>query len=145
MDNQVGVRKAIILSVTAIFGLIALWLIIGSAIWGFGVATAGIFGRGEAEKRIQSAEFRIQAYDRFFNQYASIKSLEGQIDELTAQLATLSPGTRDYSYVSSSLVGVKGLRHTAIQQYNADARKEYTEGQFRDNSLPYQIPDTQYP
>lgn len=127
-----------------LLGVALVWLLI-AAIWGLGVATAGIYGRGEAEKRLESAQFRIVAYDHFFNQYASIKSLEGQIDELTAQLAGLTPGTRDYTYVSSSLAGVKGLRHTAIQQYNADARKSYTEGQFRDASLPYQIPDTPYP
>lgn len=130
---------AIVLAVIA-----GIWLIV-AAIWGLGVATAGIYGRGEAQKQIQSSEFRIESYQYFFNQYASIKSLEGKIDELTAQLQQLQPGTREYNYTLSSLTGVKGLRHEAIQKYNADARKEYTEGQFRDKSLPYQIPDTPYP
>ncbi len=124
--------------------LIVAWLII-AAFWGLGVATAGLYGRGEAHKQIQSADFRLAAYNHFFNLYASIKSLEGKIDELTAQLEQFEPGTRDYSYTLSALTGVKGLRHEAIQQYNADAAKDYTIGQFRAVGLPYYIPDTEYP
>lgn len=138
-------KKAIAIGVASFLGVcLVIWFLVG-AIWGFGVATAGIYGRGEAHKQIKSADFRIAAYDKFFNQYASVKALEGQIDELTATLATMEPGTREYTYTQSALTGVKGLRHTAIQQYNADAMKNWTEGQFRDNDLPYQIPDTAYP
>ncbi len=128
----------------AVAVILVIWLFV-VAVWGIGVATAGIFGSGEAYKQIQSAEFRIEAYQYFYNQYASIKGMEGKIDELTAQLKMLEPGTREYNYTLSSLTGVKGLRHEAIQKYNADAQKGYTEGQFRDKSLPYQIPDTTYP
>lgn len=130
--------------VLAVIGIVLVWGLV-AGIWGLGVATAGLYGRGEAHKVINSADFRIAAYEHFFNQYASIKSLEGQIDELTATLALMEPGTREYNYTLTSLTGAKALRHTAIQQYNADAMKDWTEGQFRDNDLPYQIPDTQYP
>jgi hypothetical protein len=44
-----------------------------------------------------------------------------------------------------SLTGVKGARHQAIAKYNQDVLKDYTEGQFKDRDLPYQIPDTNYP
>jgi hypothetical protein len=125
-------------------GIALIWGLV-AGIWGLGVATAGIYGRGEAHKEINSADFRIAAYESFFNQYASIKGLEGQIDELTATLALLEPGTREYNYTLTSLTGTKGLRHQAIQRYNADAMKDWTEGQFRDADLPYQIPDTNYP
>lgn len=132
------IALTIVVSIAAIWGMIA-------GIWGLGVATAGIYGRGEAHKVINSSDFRIAAYDHFFNQYASIKSLESQIDELTATLALLEQGTREYNYTLTSLTGVKNLRHQAIQQYNADAMKDWTEGQFRDAQLPYQIADTDYP
>jgi hypothetical protein len=131
--------------VAATIGVVVLVWVLVIGVWGFGVATAGIYGKGEAHKQIQSADFRLQAYNSFFDQYASIKSLEGQIDELTAQLEMTSKGTREYAYTLSSLTGTKGLRHTAIQKYNADAQKNWTQGQFRDNDLPYQIPDTEYP
>lgn len=127
--------------VIALLGI--LWgLAIG--VWGFSVATAGIYGRGEAHKQINSAEFRIQAYEHFFEACSSIQGLEGSIDELTAQL----DGTTDQrmrNIVASSLAGVKSARHQAIADYNADARKNYTEGQFRDNDLPFRIVDSNYP
>ncbi|OGY23554.1 MAG: hypothetical protein A2126_03000 [Candidatus Woykebacteria bacterium GWB1_45_5] len=125
--------------------IIGFWLVIASTIWGLRVATAGIYGRGEAHIQIQSAPFRLEAYQSFFDQCASIQGLEGQIDELTAQLAQLEPGTRAYNYTLSSLTGAKGLRHNAIAKYNQDALKDYTEGQFRDNDLPYQLVDSDYP
>ena len=123
---------------------VLLWGLV-AGIWGLGVATAGLYGRGEAIKQIQSSEFRIQAYQYFFNQCASIQGLEGKIDELTIQLSLLTPGTREYNYTLASLTGVKGLRHEAIAKYNQDALKEYTEGQFRDKDLPYQLIDSNYP
>lgn len=137
--------KTVFWSIVGLIGVIALWLAIASAIWGFGVATAGIFGRGEAHKEIQSADFRIQAYQTFFNQCSSIQGLEGQIDELTATLEYYDRGSHEYNITVTSLGGVKGLRHQAIAKYNQDALKNWTEGQFRDADLPHQIPDTNYP
>jgi hypothetical protein len=137
--------KAIALSILGLVGFIVLWLAVASAIWGFGVATAGIFGRGEAHKEIQSADFRIQAYQTFFNQCASIQGLEGQIDELIAARESYERGSREYNITVTSIAGVKGARHQAITKYNQDTRKNWTEGQFRDADLPYQIPDTNYP
>lgn len=145
MDTNIPVGKIIGWSLVALVGVIALYLVIGSAVWGFGVATAGIFGRGEARKQIQSAEFRIEAYQTFFNQCGSIQGLEGQIDELEAQLKRFESGSREYNITAVSLTGVKGARHQAIAKYNQDANKDYTEGQFRDRNLPHQIPDTNYP
>ena len=133
-------------SVVLIFlAVLAAWIALAWAIWGLGVATAGIYGRGEARKQIQSAPFRIEAYQGFFNLCASIQGLEGRIDALDAQLAVLQPGTREYNLTLSSVTGVKGLRREAIARYNQDALKDYTEGQFRDRDLPFQLPDSDYP
>lgn len=145
MNDDVPVGRIIFYSILGLVGAIVLWIVLASAIWGFGVATAGIYGRGEARKQIQSAEFRIEAYQHFFNMCGSIQGLEGQIDELTAVLDTYEPGSREHNHYLNSLVGVKGARHQAIAKYNQDAFKDYTEGQFRDRDLPYQIPDTNYP
>lgn len=125
--------------------VIGLWLVIASAVWGLRVATAGIYGQGEARVKIQSAEFRIEAYQYFFNQCASIQGLEGKIDELALQLSQMQPGTREYNYTLSSLTGVRGLRREAIVKYNQDAMKDYMEGQFRDRKLPYQLGNNNYP
>ena len=125
--------------------LVGVWLFT-AAVWGIGVATAGIYGRGEAYKQIQSADFRIQGYQTFFNQCASIQGLEGQIDELNAALNKYyERGSREYNITVTSILGVKGARHQAIAKYNQDAVKNWTEGQFRDVDLPYRITDTNYP
>ena len=133
------------LAVLSVVGSLAVLLLVASAIWGFGVVTAPIFGSGEAYKEIQSSDFRIQAYQTFFNQCASIQGLEGQIDELVVALGYYERGSREYNITVTSIAGVKGARHQAIAKYNQDALKNWTEGQFRDNNLPYQISDTNYP
>lgn len=130
--------------VFTIIGILLAFWVLSIGIWGFGVATAGIYGRGEAHKQLNSAEFRITSYNHFFEACSSIQGLEGSIDELTTQLdATTSE--RDRGIVLSSLTGTKAARHQAIADYNADARKNYTEGQFRDNDLPFHINDSKYP
>lgn len=144
-DSQINWWQVIRWGLGSIVLVLVLWMTIASAIWGFRVATAGIYGAGEARKEIQSAPFRIAAYQTFFNQCASVQGLEGQIDELTAQLDALEPGTRAYEYTLSSLTGTRGLRHRAIAKYNQDALKDYTQGQFRDADLPYQLVDSDYP
>lgn len=137
--------KAFMWIIIAVLVITILWVAVATSVWGLRVATAGIYGRGEAIREIQSVEFRLEAYQYFFSQYASIKGLEGKIDELTVQLGQMEPGTREYNYTLSSLAGVKGLRHEAIQKYNADAQRNYTQGQFRDKDLPFQIVDSVYP
>ena len=119
--------------------------ILMSALWAFGVFTSPIVGKGEAYKEIQSKEFRLGAYNYFFNQYHSIIGLEGSIDENLATLELLEKGTKEYNRILTNVTALKSLRHQAIQEYNANATKEYTAGQFRDAQLPYQIEDTDYP
>ncbi|OHA75481.1 MAG: hypothetical protein A3I38_00605 [Candidatus Wildermuthbacteria bacterium RIFCSPLOWO2_02_FULL_47_10] len=145
MHDDPSVGKIIWYSILGIVGVLVLWIVLASAIWGFGVATAGIFGRGEAHKQIQSAANRIQAYDHFFNKCAAIQAGEARIDALLKEQKLYEPGSGDFARVSSSLTGVIIARHESIVQYNADASKDYTIGQFRDSDLPYQIPNTEYP
>ena len=131
--------KAVMWTAVSLAIIVGLWVGITSMVWGLRVATAGLYGRGEARIQIQSAPFRIQAYQSFFDQCASIQGLEGKISELEEQLAQTERGTREYNYTLSSLTGAKGLRLEAIAKYNQDALKNYTEGQFRDQDLPHQI------
>lgn len=135
-----GVGKGIALGIAGLLGI----LIVSFGLWGLGVALAPIFGRGEAHKQLNSAQYRIAAYDHFFEQCSSIQGTEGSIDALVAQLEN-TEGERARNLVNSSLAGAKALRLQAINDYNADARKGYTEGQFRDSDLPFYIEPTNYP
>ncbi|KKR91799.1 MAG: hypothetical protein UU42_C0007G0016 [Candidatus Woesebacteria bacterium GW2011_GWA1_41_13b] len=130
------------------WGLLILLIVLAGSIsiglWAFGVGTADIFGRGEARKQIQSAEFRISAYQTFFNQCAGIQGLEKSLDASFEQLKTAET-TADRARINQNIAGVQSAHGQAIAKYNGDARKDYTIGQFRDNDLPFQIPDNGYP
>lgn len=41
--------------------------------------------------------------------------------------------------VRASITGLTGQRARSIARYNADARKDFTVGQFRDAGLPFQL------
>ena len=94
---------------------------------------------GEKEQVIKTNDvnYRIPAYDHFFNLCASIQAREDQIDNM--QLLDDSDPTK-----STNIVGLQNLRQSDIRQYNADAAKEGTLGQFRDSNLPYQLDPSQY-
>jgi len=121
-----------------VIGLVVLGAVITASLWGFGVIFAPQIGKGEARKQINSGDFRIQAYDHFFNACASIQGLEGQLDAQKEALSTATGDTRDR--ILTNIAGIQGARSQAIAQYNADARKGYTIGQFRASDLPYQLP-----
>jgi hypothetical protein len=125
-------------------GAVALLVLLPLLVWGFTVATAELRGRGDAHVQLNSASYRIAAYDHFFEQCSSIQGTEGSIDALIAQLAE-AKSQRTKDLVNSSLAGAKAIRLQAINDYNADARKNYTEGQFRDSDLPYYIEPSNYP
>ena len=129
--------------VGAVIGVaLIIWLLV-IGLWGLGVITADPFGRGEAHKQIHSADFMIQAYNEFFDKYASIQAAENNIHNLEDQLAMQEPYSREWNYTLTSLTGAKSLMCDTIAQYNTDAQKNWTEGQFRDADLPYQI-ESQY-
>lgn len=121
-----------------VIGVIIMMFGIMLAIFGLRVMTAGLFGAGEAHIRTQSADFRLAAYNDFFDRCAAIQGNEGQLDALYAELELQSPESRDYGYTVKSITGVQGARAQAVAQYNQNALK-WTVGQFRDSDLPYQL------
>ena len=94
---------------------------------------------GEKKQVIKTNDvnYRIPAYDHFFNLCASIQAREDQIDNM--QLLDDNDPTK-----STNIVGLQNLRQSDIRQYNADATKEGTLGQFRASNLPYYIDPAAY-
>lgn len=110
-------------------------------VWAIRYYTAPIEGRVGAQERIQSAPNRIVQYDHFFNLCAGVRADEVSLDAQTEQLkATTDEFQR--ARVQTNITGLIGHRAGLIEEYNANARKDYTAGQFRDSDLPYQIPAT---
>lgn len=144
-QGEITAARVALWGVAGVVLVVALWLVLASAIWGLRVATAGIYGRGEARIQIQSAANRIASYEHFFNLCAAVQGQEAQIDALEAELAQHAEGSKDRARTLTNLTGVRAARGRSIAQYNADARKDYTSGQFRDSDLPYQLDATEYP
>jgi hypothetical protein len=112
--------------------------------WAFRWYTADFKGQLTAREEILSGANRITAYNHFFNLCASVQASEGGLDALTTELTAYTPGTSDYSRTLTNITGVRANRARSIAQYNADAAKDYTTGQFRDLDLPYELGTAQY-
>lgn len=123
--------------------LVALVLIVGG-VWAFRWYTAEFRGKLDAREEILSGASRISAYNHFFNLCSSVQANEASLDALRDELAATEPGSKDYSRVLSNITGVRAARGRAIAQYNADAAKNYTVGQFRDLDLPYELAVADY-
>ena len=122
--------------------LVSIYLI-GWAAFGIRVMTAGIVGRGQAEIQIQSPSSRIPAYNHFFDLCASVQQAEAGIDSQT-DLLEASSDANDEARIRTNIAALEMTRLNGIYQYNADAAKDYTIGQFRDSKLPYRLDDSPY-
>lgn len=110
--------------------------------WGWQWITAEIRGSvGAREKITADPNFRIQAYQSFFEQCSSIQALERDIEEQQKLLEIIQDPQRR-EIIQLNVASITGARNGAVDRYNQNALKNWTEGQFRDNDLPYQIPTT---
>lgn len=134
------------LAIAAGAAVIVVALVIGAmALFGFGLfnrATADFRGTNQQiEKTRASGDYRIASYEHFFNQCVAVQNDEAQIASLKEELRTKPPADREMQ-VQASLTALRGSRASKINQYNADAQKEGTQGQFRSSDLPYRLDAT---
>ena len=95
-------------------------------------------GKVGAEIQIESAEHRITAYNHFFNLCAGVRSTEAALEAQSTQLELTNDGFQKIR-IQTNITGLLSHRAQKIEEYNANARKVYTEAQFRDSNLPYQL------
>ncbi len=144
-DDVRNVSKATALAIAGLAALVIFGLLAASMfVFGFGFfaqKTANF--RGETQKRNQvegSGAFRTAAYNHFFDLCAGVQSNEASIRNLQLELAgPPKPPADRVMVISASITALRNARATGINQYNADAVKSYTVGQFRSRSLPYQL------
>lgn len=124
------------------FGIVVLvfitLIILVAGGWAFRYYTAEIRGTVGAEEDIQSADYRVYSYDHFFDMYANIQSFDDQIRNQEELIETLTDEEEIQRY-RKNINALRNRKASVVRQYNADARKEETTGQFRDDGLPYQI------
>lgn len=120
-----------------LIGGIVLVIALVVGIWALTVAWAPWKGEGDARKQTNSADYRIAAYDHFY-------SLCGDIQAVEDQLATMEADTSlPEDQRNTNILALTNKRNTLIREYNADARKEDTQGKFRASDLPYQLDPTE--
>lgn len=103
--------------------------------------------RGETdliEDTEANAHFRRTAYETFFDLCASVQSAETRIDALVEELHS-DPPPRTYraEELRATITAVRSQRASQINQYNADAAKDWTVGQFQANGLPHRLNEDQ--
>ena len=101
--------------------------------------SANVRGAVSANEQIKAdGNFRIAAYDKFFDDCATIQSTEGRIVAQKSEL-NQAPSAFRREQILANLTALKSLRVEQITRYNTDASKNYTIGQFRASKLPYYI------
>lgn len=121
--------------------LVALSLVGSVAGYALGWFAAPYQGKLQARQIIQGdGNYRIAAYDHFFNLCASVQTADSNIATQESLLAQFKKGGNDYNRTLTNIGGLEATRADGINQYNADASKSYTVGQFKSSNLPYQLP-----
>lgn len=132
--------KVILAWIAAVVFVLLMAFIVMIATGVFKKETADFRGDVKATEQVQAdGRYRIQAYDKFFNDCASIQSKTQQIKQAEEDLALASGDPAAERDARTTLRALRNQRTEAINQYNIDARKAGTLGQFRDSALPYSI------
>lgn len=99
--------------------------------WAFGWFSADVRGELDAREQILAdGDFRIQAYQGFFDKCAGIQAQEARAGLFAAD---------DGPLASTNLNAILAIRSELVAEYNGLAAREWTEGQFRDEDLPFKI------
>ena len=91
---------------------------------------APFVGELDQRKTVQSGEFRMYSYEHFYDLCASIQR---------KQRALMAQEEVDNGRAAQNIAALKAQIQGDISQYNADARKEETMGQFKARDLPQHI------
>lgn len=120
-------------------------LLVAASIWLFGW---GFFQRETADFRGQTdvieqvsadADYRIGAYEEFYDRCWAVVELEAQIVLAEEALAASTPDSWDHTQLSRNLTALQNQRIDLITSYNADAAKEDTAANFLASDLPAKL------
>lgn len=143
VKDSVLATIAVIVVVAIVLG-IAIMAFFGIGL--FSNATANFRGNVAVHKQVNAnGNYRIAAYNHFFDLCQSVQTTEAAINAIKAQEAgdTGQNLADDKSDLTANVIN----RASLINQYNADASEQYTQGQFLASNLPahlyLQTKDTQ--
>lgn len=131
--------KVILLGITALVLVIAVPTGIWYATQETKKATANYRGDVALKENTRAnADFRRQAYDHFFDICAQVQTKETAIKTLLPRWHTETDQTTK-ARVADNIAANQITRADLINQYNVDAKKSWTVGQFQSSDLPYQL------
>lgn len=121
-----------------VVAVIVLIILIVVAIWALTVAWAPWKGAGDQRKATEgNAQYRIAAYDEFYNSCEAIAAKERIIERYEEQVEGATGAEK--ARLDAAIMAESNVRDEMIADYNADARKADTRGKFLASDLPYQI------
>lgn len=120
-----------------VIGILVLVLVVIGIVGIVRWASAPARGKLQAREQINSGATRISAYEMFFNRCAAIQGMEAALKAQKALLPKVAGEERER--VNTNIAGITAARAASIAQYNVDAAKSYTIGQFRASALPYSL------
>lgn len=139
------IDRGILRGAPRVFGVSILVLLLVFAL----IVGAGIFTwfwapwKGKIEQRNLtegSGAYRIAAYDQFYDDCMSIVAKEQIIANYQSELeGPPKPDDQRAVQLRAAITAETNARLELIAEYNANARKEDTRGNFRASDLPYEI------
>lgn len=131
----------------ALVGFIAVMILMTAFTFGAGQWIRETAGWSGKTKQIQAtrgnAQYRIAAYDAFYDSCAAIQDQEVTIAAQMTEYLDSETTSKRKAQIRANISALTANRNELINHYNTDARKEATRGQFRASDLPYQIDRTQ--
>lgn len=136
-------------ALAAIGALIIVILLIGS-MWVFGYGffidhTANRQGESQKKELIDaSGQYRVGAYEHFFDACATIQSDQFRVTNIKEALKADPKPTGQYLVtLQASYTAANQKFMEDVNQYNQDSRQSYTLARFKSADLPYQIDPTE--
>lgn len=125
------------------FALVVLMVFGSMWIFGWGFfqrATADFRGETAALEQIKAdPDSRISAYEHFFSLCASIQGHEETIKALQRELDEGHASESRAEQIRGAITANRSQRDSKIREYNVDAARGFTIGQFRDADLPSRL------
>lgn len=123
--------------------VLAPFVIAGFVIYGGGFTKlfSGDF-RGDVgvnEEISADADYRIAAYEWFFDQCAAVQTKEAELAAAQAELE--AEGLSDYrrQQLNTNITAITSARAELVNEYNAEAQKEDTAANFLASDLPHEL------
>lgn len=117
-----------------VVSIVIFFLLLGAALWAFGVFTSPFKGQGDAFKTQQSSTNRIASQERFEDLYAEIKATDAKL----APAKDAMKANPDSQVKTTEYTGLVNYCLDVVADYNSESRK-YLSADFRAIDLPYQI------